>query len=210
MACLFQFCILSPLLSSRVVSLVIINLNNMHTASPIMILWIWLHRIFYIASLSELWLLFFPLLPLTGNRLGPLLQCHLPDQDRGSPAAVFSEPYYRGAGCAADTGFWGPGSFGHWDLLYFPGGGCRPRGDHAPRAGNCRGPHHGRSPWVFYQQSSFISSFVTYSEYRLTVSNFILVPHNWQALDYNITAVPASVMHQQCNKCFLCETHQPS
>lgn len=127
-------------------------------------------------------LLFLPL--LTGDRLRPLLQCHLPDQDWGSPTAVFSEPYYRGAGCAADAGFWGPGSFGHWDLLCFPGRGCRPRRDHAPGAGNCHSSHHGRSPWMFYQQSSFILS-VTCSKYRVTVSSFIVAPRNWQSLDYN-------------------------
>lgn len=127
-------------------------------------------------------LLFLPL--LTGDRLRPLLQCHLPDQDWGSPTAVFSEPYYRGAGCAADAGFWGPGSFGHWDLLCFPGRGCRPRRDHAPGAGNCHSSHHGRSPWMFYQQSSFTLS-VTCSKYRVTVSSFIVAPRNWQSLDYN-------------------------
>lgn len=143
---------------------------------------------YYLGCLS-LWPFFFLfhlfLLPLTGDRRGPLLQCHLSDQDRGRPAAVFSEPHYRRAGCAADAGFWGPGSFGHWDLLQFPGWGCRPRRAHASGTGNCHGPHHGRSPWISHQHSSFLFSSVTCREHRITVSCCILVLLNWWA-DYNI------------------------
>lgn len=136
-------------------NLLIIHQNNTHT------LFLYCDSPGYHLGCLSLWPFFFFflfhlfLLPLTGDRRGPLLQCHLSDQNRGRPAAVFSEPHYRRAGCAADAGFWGPGSFGHWDLLQFPGGGCGPRRAHASGAGDCHGPHHGRGPWISHQHSLF-------------------------------------------------------
>lgn len=85
---------------------------------------------------------------LKGGGLGPLLQCHVSDQDWICQAAVFSKPCHGGVSSAADTGLWGPGSYGHGGLAHLPGGSCRPRRGHASWAGHSHGPHHGKSPWM--------------------------------------------------------------
>lgn len=61
--------------------------------------------LYWLLLLTFFFLFHLILLPLTGDRFGPFLQCHLSDQDQCSPTAIFSEPYYRRAGCAADAGF---------------------------------------------------------------------------------------------------------
>lgn len=94
---------------------------------------------------------------LIGSGLRSLFQCHVSDQDWIGQTAVFSEPSHRGVGYAADSGLWGPGSYGHGGLLHFPGGSRRPRRHHAPRASYRHSPHHGKSPrTVSTSQWSFL------------------------------------------------------